>query len=600
MPGRIKIVILGAGYGGVHAAKKLSKKFKNNNDVEITLIDRNLFHTLMTELHEVAGGRVEKESVMVDLRTIFHRSKVDIVTENIEKVDIEGQVVTTEYGSYNYDYLVVGTGSETAYFGVPGVKENGFSLWSLEDALKIREHIKNMFKMASKERSESVRRELLTLIVAGAGFTGIETIGELMEWKTKLSKEYNVDENEVRLMVVEAMPTILNMLDKTQTAKVEKYMDRKGIELMKNAPIIEVTPDKVKLKDGTEIPTRTLIWTCGIQGNAEASELNLTLGKRGRLQTNKFMQSVDKENVYVVGDIAYLEEGAKPLPQIVEAAMQTAETVAENIKADVEKRSKVEFKSNYHGFMVSVGGKYGVADVSGMKLSGFFAMAMKHLVNMHYLFGIGGFYLIVKYLNHEFFHIKDERSIMRGHLAAKSPTLWLVLLRLFVGAMWLYEGIGKIQQGWLLPDHIYIVGTAGTSGATQQIGEGTAQAAAGTVVPLLASPPEFFTAFMNTFIAPYAYFFQATIVLTEVAIGLALLAGLFTFLASAGSIFLCFNFILSAMAGKEILWYIFAAIALMGGAGKSFGLDYYVIPWFWRSVKNIFYGKRIPLYRKDA
>mgnify|MGYP000913824838 CR=1 FL=1 len=599
MSDRIKIVILGAGYGGVHTAKKLSKKYKKNNNVEITLIDRNPFHTLMTELHEVAGGRVDKESVMVDLRTIFHGSKVNIITENIEKVDIEGQKVTTEYNTYQYDYLVVGTGSETAYFGVPGVKENGFSLWSLEDALTIREHIENMFKAASKERNDSRRKELLTLIVAGAGFTGIETIGELMEWKTRLSKEHNVDEKEVRLMVVEAMPSILNMLNKDQAGKVERYMAKKGIELMKNAPIVEVTPNLVKLKDGTEIPSRTLIWTCGIQGNAEASELNLEMGKRGRLQTNKYMQSVSKENIFVVGDIAWYEENGKPTPQIVEAAMQTGETVAKNIEAAIEKKEKVEFKSNYHGFMVSVGGRYGVADVGGMKLSGFFAMAMKHLVNMHYLFGIGGFLLIYNYLCHEFFYMKDERSIMRGHLAARSSTLWLVVLRLYIGTMWVIEGVTKISQGWLSPEHIYIVSTTNVSGASQQAAEGAAQAA-NTVVPLLANPPAFYTAFMNTFIAPYAYFFQVTIVLGEVAIGLALLAGLFTFLASAGSIFLCFNFILSAMGGKEILWYIFGAVALMGGAGRAFGLDYYVIPWFWRTFGKIAYGKRKPIYTKDA
>ena len=598
MSDEIKIVILGAGYGGVHAAKKLSKKYKKNDSVQITLIDKNPFHTLMTELHEIAGGRVEPESVMVDLKTIFHNSKVKVVTEKVDKVDVDKQVLYSEFNKYEYDYLIYGTGSETAYFGVPGVKENGFSLWSLEDALKIKEHIQNRFKAAAKERNEKRRQEMLTLIVAGAGFTGIETIGELLEWKTKLSKDYNVDENEVKLMVIEAMPTTLNMLDKAQTAKVENYMGKKGIMLMKNAPIVEVTPNSVKLKDGTEIPSNTLIWTCGIQGNEEASKLELTLGKRGRIQTNKYMQSVDKENVFITGDIAYFEETeGRGIPQIVEAALQTADTVVKNIIASIENKEKEEFKSNYHGFMVSVGGKYGVADVGGMKLSGFFAMVMKHLVNMHYLFGIGGFYAIFKYLSHEFFHIKDERSIMRGHLSARSSTLWLVVLRLYIGTLWVIEGITKIKDGWLTGDRIYIVATT-TSGASQQAADGAQQAA--TVVPLLAHPPAFYTAIMNTFVAPYAHFFQACIVLGEVAIGLAILAGCFTFLASLGSIFLCINFILSGMGGKEILWYMFGAVALMGGAGRAFGLDYYIMPWIGKTCKRILFGKRTPIYSKNA
>ncbi|GCF01713.1 hypothetical protein ZYGM_000041, partial [Zygosaccharomyces mellis] len=148
-----KILVLGAGYGGVRTAKKLAKKYKKNNDVEITLIDRNPYHTLMTELHEVAGGRVHPESV---------------------------QVVKTTYGEYSYDYLVIGTGSEPAFFGVPGVKENGFTLWSFEDALKIRKHIQDMFAKASLERNAAKRKEMLTFIVAGSGFTGIEMAGELL------------------------------------------------------------------------------------------------------------------------------------------------------------------------------------------------------------------------------------------------------------------------------------------------------------------------------------------------------------------------------------------------------------------------------------
>ena len=205
-----KIVILGAGYAGVHAAKKLAKKYKKNNEVEITLIDKNPFHTLMTELHEVAGGRVPEESVKIELSKIFHRTKVNVVVDYIENVDTDKKLVRTKKGEFNYDYLIVGTGSEPAFFGVPGVKENGFTLWSLEDALKIRKHIQERFKAASYESNKEKRKEMLTFVVAGSGFTGIEMAGELLEWKTKLAHDYRVDESEVRLLVVEAMSTILN------------------------------------------------------------------------------------------------------------------------------------------------------------------------------------------------------------------------------------------------------------------------------------------------------------------------------------------------------------------------------------------------------
>ena len=155
MSDKKNILILGAGYGGVHVAKKLAKKYKKNNNVEITLIDKNPFHTLMTELHEVAGGRDHPESVQIELSKIFARTKVNVVTDLIEKVDTDNKTVKTTNGNYTYDYLVVGTGSEPAFFGVPGVKENGFTLWSFEDAMKIRHHVQKMFKLAAKERNEA-------------------------------------------------------------------------------------------------------------------------------------------------------------------------------------------------------------------------------------------------------------------------------------------------------------------------------------------------------------------------------------------------------------------------------------------------------------
>ena len=631
MSNQKKIVVLGGGYGGVHVAKKLAKKFKKNDDVQITLIDKNPYHTLMTELHEVAGGRVHPESVQVDLRKIFHRTKVNVVTEFVHKIDTENQIVCSEQNCYPYDYLVIGTGSVPTYFGVPGVKENGFSLWSFEDAIKIREHMTSIFEKASLERDAAKRKEMLTFVVAGSGFTGIEMIGELLEWKKRLSKEHNVDPAEISLMVVEALPTILNMLDRNQAAKAENYMAKHKVEIKKNAPIVEVTPNKIVLKTGEEIPTQTLIWTCGIQGNSDSCAYGLCLGRAGRILTNEFMQSTDKQNVYIVGDIAYYEEEkGKGTPQIVEAALQTGNTVANNIVADMESREKVKFKSNYHGFMVSVGGRYCVANLSGMKLSGFFAMVMKHLMNVHYLWGIGGIYLVWRYLTHEFFNMEDRRSIMGGHLSSKANRLWLVPLRLYIGILWLLEAVKKLagdktweglkgfdkitkftigEDSWIKAGNVKMpfewLKVNGASGATPAADATTSasQAAEGAAsswpTPIIKEMPGFFESIMKVLIpnAEVAVWFQRIVVLTELAIGLCLLAGLFTWLASAASAFMVVNFVLSAMAGWEILWYFFGAIALMGGAGRTFGLDYYVMPWITEKVSNWWLGKQKPIYK---
>ena len=245
--GKKKILILGAGYAGVHAAKLLSKKLKKNNDIEITIIDKNPYHTLLTELHEVAGSRVEPDSLQIDLKKIFNATKVQVVTDKFFKIDYDNQTVAGEKGSYKFDYLVVGIGSEPADFGVAGVKENSFSLWSLADALKIKEHYEKIFQRASVETNAEKRRELLTVIVAGAGFTGIEAAGELAEWRNKLCREYYINPREVRLIVVEAMDKILPIMNDKLIKKSYRYLEKLDIEVMTNAPIINVGKKSITL-----------------------------------------------------------------------------------------------------------------------------------------------------------------------------------------------------------------------------------------------------------------------------------------------------------------------------------------------------------------
>lgn len=633
------ILILGAGYAGVHAAKMLAKKYKKDSNINITLIDKNPFHTLMTELHEVAGGRVHPESVQVDLGKIFNRTKVNIVTDYITNVDTDKKVVTTKLGSYTYDYLIVGTGSEPAFFGVPGVKEHGFTLWSFEDAIRLRGHITKTFEKASKERNSSKRREMLTFVVAGSGFTGIEMAGELLEWKTRLAREYKIDENEVKVLVVEALSTILNMLDRKQADKAEKYLAKNCVKVLKESPIVEVTAENIKLKTGEVIPTQTLIWTCGIQGTQEAKEYGLKVGRASRLEVNEKMEAVGKEGVYVVGDLALNTDAKGNItnPQIVEAAEQTAATAVKNITAHMTNGEKVNFSPKYHGFMVSIGGKYCVANTAGIKMSGLFAMMTKHLVNMYYLFGIGGFYLIWRYLQHEFFHMEDNRTIIRGHVSSHGNRLWLVPLRLFMGCMWLLEGakkffgeatwkaatesfstLGDLFKGigpdsWLKAGNVkmpfewlQVAGTSGASAAgaatdaatSASQAAGAAGAAASWPTPIISEMPKFFKAIME-FMIPnpeIAVWFQRMVVCLEIGMGLALLAGLFTWLASAASAFMVCNFILSAMAGWEILWYFFGSIALMGGAGRTLGLDYYVMPWLGKTLGKWWFGKEKPIY----
>ncbi|HCG63032.1 MAG TPA: pyridine nucleotide-disulfide oxidoreductase [Sphaerochaeta sp.] len=625
-----RIVILGGGYAGVHAAKRLHKAFKKMKDqVEVTLIDRHRHHILMTELHEVAGNRVDEASVKISFDRIFAGKMVNVVRDEIKNIDFEKQVLEGAGASYGYDQLIIATGAESTDFNIPGVKEHSFYLWSLEDACRIKRHLIDTVKAAAYEKDETIRKEMLTFVVAGGGFTGVELVGELIEWLPILCKEYGVDFNEVKLMNVEALGNILNMLPDKPRDKAIAYMKKKGVEIRTQSLIVNADENGFTIKDGTVIKTKTLVWTCGVRGTTFCHSLPLTDGKVQRKKVNEFMQSPDHENVYLAGDGIWFMEDGKPVPQIVEAAEQTAATAADGIihtirgELGLPTKPVAPFKSAFHGYMVSIGGRYAVSYNMGMALSGFFAQAVKHLVNMYYQFGVCGVNGAWTYFKHEILNIKHRRSLIGGMAAYKVPSYWIVFLRMYLGVMWLIEGGNKILEGWLtdttgrkvywgpLPGAEGDAVAAGAEAVTEAVGSastwaepvveavssastagswdaGTAVAdAAGEVVtkvkqfapPLLDQPLAIYTWINETFVASAPYLFQIMIVLAEVGIGLCFLGGLFTFPAAIVSIGLSIMFLIGALAGKEILWYMAVSIVMLGGAGRAFGLDYWVMPY---------------------
>ncbi|GEM04656.1 NADH dehydrogenase [Halolactibacillus miurensis] len=614
------IVLIGAGYAGVHAAKKLAKKFKKDDDVTITLIDRHSYHTMMTELHEVAAHRVEPDAIQFDLRRLFNRTKVNLVTDNVTHVDHDKKKVITETGEFNFDYLILGMGGEPNDFGTPGVKEHGFTLWSWEDAVKMREQIETMVHRAANEHDEKTRRAMLTFTVCGSGFTGIELAGELLEWKGRLAKDHKLDPEEITIYVIEAAPTILNMLERRDADKAEHYLQKHGVRILKDSPIVEVRETEIVLQSGEVIPTYTLAWTAGVKANTDTESFDLEQARAGRLKVNKYMQSEAHKNVYVVGDLAYFEEEpGKPTPQIVEAAEQTGTTAAKNIIAEMTGGEKVGYEGKYHGVMVSIGARYGVADLMGLHLSGWFANFVKHLVNLYYFFGIGSGYYMFKYVEHEFFHTKDKRNIFRDFLTRYGNVLWSIPLRIFVGGFWIVEAGSKLwgktkwdeatssfskvgelftglgEDSWLVSDTLNInfgwlqdaTSAASDAGASGEWAE-----------PILSEMPFWFEWIMKIFVPTQelALFAQKAMVFVELAIGLALIAGLFAWLASAASAAFLVMFTLTAMLGWDKVWALPASIALLNGSGRTFGLDYWVIPFIQTKLSKFWYGEPKAIY----
>ncbi len=599
----VKILIIGGGYAGVAAAKSFDKAYKKKDNVEVTLVDKNRFHTLMTELHEIAGDRVPQASVKISYDRIFSGTSVNVVHDEIKGVDFDSKKVKGTGGVYTYDYILIATGGEPADFGIEGIKDHTFSLWSLDDALAIRTHLESNFRMASLEPEAEKRRKLMSVCVAGAGFTGVELVGELIEFLPSLCKKYDLDFSEVSISNVEALGHILTMLPEKQREKAARYMKKKGVEIRTGALITKAEEGVFHFKDGSSLEAGTMVWTCGVKGNCFLGCLDLKEGKAGRREVDEFMRSPGHEDVYLAGDGLWFIEDGKPVPQIVEAAEQTAETAAHNIMVSAaeklgKKAGKLKsYKGSYHGFMVSIGGKYAVSHTGGISLSGFAAVALKHIVNLYYQWGVVGINGMWAYLKHEILDIRNNRSLIGGFATWKTPNYWLVPLRIYVGVMWLLEGIGKISDGWLdrANDFVSVKGPAAAdalSAASEEAGE----AAATWGNALLAEPMGIYTWFGLRTVNYAPYFFQSGIVIFEILIGLAMIGGAFTWLAAAASFVFSIMLIVGAMTGASIFWYMAAALALMGGAGRSFGLDYWIMPWCKKQWNATSLARRFHLY----
>ena len=657
-----KVVVLGGGYAGVLTAKKLAKKFKKNKDVQITLIDKQSYHTMLTELHEVAAGRVNEESIRMDLKSIFAGRNVNVVLDEIKNIDFEQKVLTSNDATYEYDYLVMGTGCKPTFFGIPG-SENAHKLWSYTDAVNLREHILNMFRQAALTADKEKRRELLTFVTVGAGFTGVEMAGELGEWKDELCRSFHIDKDEVTLYVVDFAPKVLPMYPDKLVRKAERRLIKLGNELVMNSAVSEIHEDKVVLNKGEKvINTRTVIWAAGIEGSDIVDQAQVEKAGRGRIVTNGHLQAKDYQDVYVVGDnIFYIPEGEeRPVPQMVENAEHSAPVVAHNIAVDIKGGEYKTYKPTFHGSMVCIGSRYGVAQVGmpGMwfNLSGFFAMASKHLINLVYFVQVLGFNKIWSYLMHEFFHTKNNRSMVGGLLSNSAPVFWKFPLRVFVGFMWLQQGLSKLPKiihdfnnVFLLPQPPKADALGAASGAVTEAVTAASGAVAEAVTAASGAVTEAVTAasgavnevanqvasnggdiftmladlihdFMNwiavlpvpgfvenmvgwsmdaffytpdgTQFTQLASLVQGGMIFGEIIFGGMLIIGLFTPVAAIATIAMGCMIWASGMAPTEMLWYLVGGFALIGNSGMVLGLDYYVWPWLREMMK------RIPLLRK--
>lgn len=390
-----RILILGAGYGGMMTASKLSKQLKIN-DAEIILVNKHNYHYQTTWLHEPAAGTLHHDRTRMRIDSVIDTNKVKFVKDIVVEIKAAEKKVILESGELDYDYLVIGLGSEPETFGIPGVEEYAFAIRSVNSVRQIREHIEYMF--ASYNNSDIKHDEYLTFVIAGAGFTGIEFVGELTERIPELCKEYDIDRNKVRIASVEAAPTALPGFDPELVEYAMSLLESRGVEFLINTPIKEVTKDSVLLASGEEIRTKTIVWTTGVRGSAILDKSGFET-MRGRIKVEPDLRIPGYEDVFIIGDCALIidKESNRPYPPTAQIAIQQSGTVAKNLQILLTGGNKLEsFQADIKGTVASLGGNEAIGIVGSRKLYGSSASTMKKIIDNRYLYLLGGVPLVVK------------------------------------------------------------------------------------------------------------------------------------------------------------------------------------------------------------
>lgn len=392
-----KIVILGAGYGGLMTATKLQKAL-GVNEADIVLVNKNDYHYETTWLHEASAGTLHHDRVRYDIRNVLDRNKVEFVQDTVVEIKAEEKKVLLEKSELSYDYLVVALGGESETFGIKGLKEYAFSIVNVNAARRIREHIEYQFSTYNEEQDDNK----LAIVVGGAGFTGIEFLGELVERIPELCQEYDVERSKVKIICIEAAPTVLPGFDPELVKYAVSFLEGKGVEFKIGTAIKECTPDGIKFGKGEdeieEIKAGTVIWAAGVRGNSVIESSGID-SMRARVKVQPDLRAPGFDDIFIVGDCALIinEEINRPYPPTAQIAMQEGITVAKNIAKLIRNQNDLDkFVPDIKGTVCSLGDHNAIGVVYGKKLVGTPASFMKKVIDNRALLMIGGISLMLK------------------------------------------------------------------------------------------------------------------------------------------------------------------------------------------------------------
>lgn len=383
---RPRVVIVGAGFGGLWAVKALA-----HSNADVTVLDRNNYHTFFPLLYQVAAAELEPEDIIYPVRSILRKySNLRFMLGEVTRINFAEHTLDMDHApAVPYDYLVLSLGSEAHFYNVAGAAEHAFPLKTLEHAILLRNHILCCFERAVIEPDASRRKRMLTFIVVGGGPTGVEFTGALAELvHAPLARDYpGLDLRQVQIILLEATGRLLAGLPERLDTYAQERLARMEVDVQLNSYVNQITPHSVILKDGRIIPTDTVAWTAGVRGESLEKDWIKPLRANGLVDALPTLQLPDHPEVYLVGDMVHLEQDGQPLLQIAPVATQQGEWAARNILRQVNGDDPQPFRYRDPGMMVTIGRNAAAVQLAGHAFTGFPAWVIWLSVHLFKLIG---------------------------------------------------------------------------------------------------------------------------------------------------------------------------------------------------------------------
>ena len=383
-----RIVIVGAGFGGLELAKRL-----RNSAYQVVLLDKNNYHQFQPLFYQVAMAAIEPSSIIFPLRRVFRKEQeVQVRIATVESIDSDQQILHTSLGTLPYDHLVLAMGASSNFFGNQKMERLGIPMKSVSEAINIRNTILEDFEQALAVSTYERRQPLLDIVIVGGGATGVELAGSLAEMKkTVFKKDYpELDTSEMDIYLIEGGERLLSGMTEFSSKHTLRYLEGLGVQVKLNTRVNDYNGETVFLSDQSTLQTKKLIWAAGVKGSVVPGIPKKSIVRGNRIQVDTYHKVRGEKNLYAIGDIAYMETEAYPKghPQVAQPAIQQGSHLARNFKKQAKGQELTHFSYRDKGSMATIGRRKAVVELGKLKIKGTVASSMWLVVHLFSMYGV--------------------------------------------------------------------------------------------------------------------------------------------------------------------------------------------------------------------